>query len=414
MRKEFAYLVIFILFAGLVFVLIFNALIEDWYEAHYLYQESLLLQASKKTTPYLKQQFRNKKIKVLIAPGHDNESSGTQFRNIREADLTSVMGELLFQLFDKDNKFEAFLLRDKKGYKKEFISYFKNEREKIIAFRDKFKGIIQAAFDVGILRRERGVVHNSVYGDISVKLYGINKWANENDIDLVLHLHFNDYPGHKYNQPGKYSGFSIYAPESQLPNSKASLDIAKKVFDKMSKYFAVSDYPPESKGIVEDQELIALGANGSLDTPALLIEHSYIYESPLVDKDLRPLIMREMALQTYAGINQYFNRQVIGEGGYNTFLLPYFWKREMAKGVKNSKDVLALQAALVEEELYPPEGFSISQCPVTGNFLNCTKKAVLSFQKKYRQEILTPLNLVSATGFVGKSTLKKLNQLYSN
>lgn len=398
---------IFVLFSGIVFSLVFKSIGE------FYYQEALLLQASKKTPSYLKKQFRNERVRVLIVPGHDDSSVGTAFRGVKEADLNLILGELLFDFFEKDDRFNVFLVRDKNGYRKEFSEYFIKDRNNIIAFRDKFKGIMNLAFDVGILRRERKVIHNSVYGDTSIKLYGINKWANENDIDMVLHIHFNDYPGHGYNRAGKYTGFSIYVPEEQLPNNKASVDVAKAVLGKLKKYFAVSNYPPESEGIVEDQELIVLGANGSLDTPALLIEYGYIYESPLVSSSLRPLVLRDMALATYAGVNQYFNRKVISDSGYDTFLLPYSWENNMTNGLRSSKDVLSLQVALIQEKVYPPKGYSLSECPLTGNFGNCTKKASAEFQEKYKKEILSPLNLLAGTGFVGKSTLKKLNELYS-
>ena len=411
MRKTFLYFAIFVLFSGIVLIWVFNSLTEDLIERYGAYnQESLLLQASKKTTPYLKNQFEHKKIKVLIVPGHDSDSPGAEFLGVGEADLTLMTAEFLFELLRNDSRFEVFLTRNKNGYQKEFSSYFQEKKNEIIAFRDSFKNFMNLAFDVGVLKRERGVVHNSVYQDMSVKLYGINKWLNENDVDLVLHLHFNDYPGHG-SGPGEYSGFSIYVPEKQLPNSQASLEIAQAVLEKMKKYFAVSDYLQEAGGIIEDQNLIALGANGSLDTPALLIEYGYIYEPQFLSDSLRPLILRELALQTYAGVNQYFNRKVISENGFSTFLLPHIWKEEIKEGNRNG-DVLSLQAALIQEGVYPPEGRGIKECSLTGSFRRCTQKAVAAFQEKYQEEILTPLDLISGSGFVGEATLKKLNQLY--
>ena len=403
---------IFTLFSGIVLTLVFNALIKNWVEDFELRQAALLLQSSKKTSPYLKNQFESsKKIKVLIVPGHDKESVGAEFNGVKETDLTAMTGRFLFELFKNDDKFEVFLTRDENGYSKEFASYFRQKREEIIFFRDTIKNFMKLAFDVGVLKKEVKVEHSSVYQDMSIKLYGINKWANENDIDLVLHLHFNDYPGHGYNQIGRYSGFSIYVPEKQLPNHKASVDIAKIISAKMKKYFSSSDYPPESEAVIEDQELIALGANGSLDSPALLIEYGYIYESQFIDDSLSELVLRELALQTYAGVNQYFNREVLSESGFGTFLLPHVWNDEVGEGSR-SGDVLALQAALIQEGVYPPRGRDIKECPLTGSFKKCTQKAVADFQEKYHDEILAPLNLISGSGFVGQATLKKLNELY--
>jgi len=78
-------------------------------------------------------------------------------------------------------------------------------------------------------------------------------------------------------------------------------------------------------------------------------------------------------------------------------------------------EVQALHTVLVKE------GFDISdseQPQKDGEtsyghiFGESTASAVTGFQEKYRSEILTPLGLKYGTGYVGKSTRAKLNQLY--
>jgi peptidoglycan hydrolase-like protein with peptidoglycan-binding domain len=49
--------------------------------------------------------------------------------------------------------------------------------------------------------------------------------------------------------------------------------------------------------------------------------------------------------------------------------------------------------------------------PVTGNFYNLTKTAVIAFQEKYSSEILTPLGLTRGTGIVAGNTRAKINAL---
>jgi len=73
-----------------------------------------------------------------------------------------------------------------------------------------------------------------------------------------------------------------------------------------------------------------------------------------------------------------------------------------------SDDIKYLQIILKEEidvSIYPED------VPATGYFGLITKNAVISFQEKYASEILTPLGLERGTGYVGSSTIKKLNEL---
>jgi len=74
-------------------------------------------------------------------------------------------------------------------------------------------------------------------------------------------------------------------------------------------------------------------------------------------------------------------------------------------GMKDSQ-VKCLQEFLKSQgkDIYP-------ESLVTGYFGNLTEKAVKRFQKKYSKEILEPLGLKEATGFVGKKTLEKINQI---
>lgn len=83
----------------------------------------------------------------------------------------------------------------------------------------------------------------------------------------------------------------------------------------------------------------------------------------------------------------------------------YTFRKSLRQGMKGA-DVVALQHALKLEGCYDYPSF-------TGNFGPVTFAAVVKFQEKYKSDILTPNGLKKGTGFVGASTLKKLNQLYS-
>ena len=144
------------------------------------------------------------------------------------------------------------------------------------------------------------------YPSIYIKL--VKSKTNENNIDIVLHIHFNDYPGRKYDLPGKYSGFSIYIPEAQLPNYRISQGIAESIRKELEKIQSASNFPKEKETVVEDQQLIAVGSNASRDGASVLVEYGYIYEDKIYDKKTREQILVDMAYQTYLGVKNYFEQ----------------------------------------------------------------------------------------------------------
>jgi N-acetylmuramoyl-L-alanine amidase len=337
----------------------------------------------------LKDTYSAGKIKILVVPGHDNKSkSGTYFNGVKEARLNLLLANKIQKKFALDPKFEISITRDAAGYKPDFATYFTNNRSAIETFRDRLKTAMSKLTNQGLVEKKSVVHHNSASNEDAIKLYGINKWANDNNMDLVLHVHFNDYPRRWKAVAGKYSGFSIYIPEKQLPNYRTSNELASKVLKQMNEYFPINNNPKESEGIIEDQELIAIGSNASLNSAALLIEYGFIYESQFTDMNIQPLIMDEFAYQTYLGIAQYFDDI---ENKNKTATLPYSWNKYLESGMKNNVDIFAMQVALAQEGFYPPKGFKENDCPITGNFGKCTYSAIVAFQ----------------------ITIGKLNELYS-
>lgn len=228
----------------------------------------------------------------------------------------------------------------------------------------------------------KGVPHISVTQDGLIKLYGINKWADENKVDLVVHIHFNDYGSRPQNQPGDFTGFAVYVPEKQYSNSQASVAIARYIFNRLGAYEAPSNQPKESAGIVPEQDLIAIGSNNSLDPPGMLIEYDYIYEPQFLYPGTRKKELKELAFQTYSGIKDFFSGATSTGKIYETTLLPHKWNFDLGNGTIGSVDVLSLQAALSKGGVYPPSGFSKNECPITGVFKSCTSEAVKKFQQE--------------------------------
>lgn len=409
--------VAFIIF---VVVLFFSAFAYIGYEYNLPYVGSALRYvagpffAERVTPEQILANYKNDKVKILIVPGHDNDSFGTQFKGIKEAQMTAELGQELFEFFQKDNKFETYTIRVKNGdYSQWFSDYFESNKEGIRNFRENSRKQMRQAVEQGMPGPDSQVYHNPAKDDDSLKLYAVNKWANENKVEIVLHIHFNDYPGRKLNRVGEYSGFSIYIPEHQLPNNRSSSELAKSLKNQMEKYFAKSDLPAESSALIEDQELIAVGSNASRDGVSALVEYGYVYEPPFRDKETREAIFKELAYQTYAGIKKFFGDTALLSSDYETTLLPHAWNNPLKKGLSESKDTISLQMALHKEGLYPPAGKTSDDCPINGIFGNCVFEAVKNFQEKYASEILAENDKTeTASGFAGPKTLAKLNEIY--
>ncbi|TSC66904.1 MAG: hypothetical protein G01um101472_601, partial [Parcubacteria group bacterium Gr01-1014_72] len=132
-------------------------------------------------------------LTVLIVPGHDEDSSGAVYRGLTEAEVTALLGEKVFELFSKDTRFRPMLLRDRQGYREPLASFFEKRRGDILRFRDEHKAAMRSLVEDGLIDpHEEGVIHNPAPRGVAEKLYGVNLWANENKIDIILHLHFND------------------------------------------------------------------------------------------------------------------------------------------------------------------------------------------------------------------------------
>ncbi|PIR02733.1 MAG: hypothetical protein CO144_01200 [Candidatus Nealsonbacteria bacterium CG_4_9_14_3_um_filter_35_11] len=84
--------------------------------------------------------------------------------------------------------------------------------------------------------------------------------------------------------------------------------------------------------------------------------------------------------------------------------LPEFQFKKDLKFGDQGLEVKKLQECLAREEVYP-DG------EITGYFGSKTKEAVISFQEKYKSDVLEPYGLTQGTGKVLKSTREKLNEV---
>ena len=247
-------------------------------------------------------------IKILLVPGHDNEVWGAQYGNIKEADMNLVLATQIYNILKKDKRFSVYITRDNSGYTKEFADYFAAHQTDIKDFKENAKKNMETKIASGTFVEKHNVPHQTVKESVAMNLYGIVKWADENKIDAMINVHFDDYSRSSFWKIGKFKGFTVYLPETQLPNAQKSSPLAISIFDQLSKKYATSNYSEEKGGLKPDQSLIALGANNILlpSVRSVLIEYGYIYEKMFRKTTTRHKAYKDMASLTVTGIKNYF------------------------------------------------------------------------------------------------------------
>lgn len=362
------------------------------------HQFASLFFADDLTPEEIRRDYYARRLKVLIVPGHDNIDGGTSYKGTFEAVYTAKIGNYLFDYLNKNPNIEVLMTRNESGYTKEFADYFSREQQAIAAFIDRSRGYFkQLSASNAVQTAPPPMAHIRANGRVTNILYGINRWANDNDVDIVFHIHLNDSP--KKSSHSGYDGYSMYIPDPSFPNYLPSRKIAEALSENFSRYWAKSNLHLESDTIIEDSDLIAVGSYGSLRSASVLLEYGYIYES----RFQTDIMLKEAAFRTYQGLLSYFGdeKKLAKESAW---FLPYEWERPLSYGVLRNNDVAAFQSALSLLGFYPPAGTSPRDCPVSGNFKNCTRDALSAFQSRYG---------ISEQGEFGPETRGKLNELFA-
>lgn len=254
-----------------------------------------------------------RRVHILIVPGHDDDSYGAKFKNTKEVELTRQLGNKLFQYLSTDERVNLVLASDENGYNPIFENYFTNDKKNISNFIESSKKLFIEKLSLNNLSIVDKNFHNKATDEVVYKLYGINRWVDIQDFDIVIHVHFNDYPGRKKDKVGKYEGFSIYIPGEIFENYESSYALADSLFTELKKVEPVSNFSEEKKGIIEDYELIALGANESLKAASVLVEYGYIYENNIFNPEKRDVTIDNFAYLTYIGIKNIVDQNLSNE-----------------------------------------------------------------------------------------------------
>jgi len=117
-----------------------------------------------------------------------------EFGKVKERDMAVDLGNYLVGFFENNNHYNVAVTRDKQNWNPTFANYFATNWDSIVAFVADQKSQMQSLMNVGAVKTVSGAYHSVASQDVALRLYGINKWANENNIDIEIHIHFNDYP----------------------------------------------------------------------------------------------------------------------------------------------------------------------------------------------------------------------------
>lgn len=258
-------------------------------------------------TAYAAASTSGKPVSMLIVPGHDQAASGTSYRGISEADLTLATGQKLMALFAGEKNIAPLIARQDGWYIPALADFFVKSRATILEYRASQISLMDRLVSLGQVHSDIIVDHNVAPGEVALRLYGINLWANQNGVNFLIHIHYNDIPRANRAVPGPYTGFAIYIPEHQYSNYKGSLALAQAIEKSLEAHgHTVSTHPLEKVGIIEDQGLIATGSHNSVDAAAVLVECAYIYEPQLQTPALRDAAEQSYAASIYQGIENFF------------------------------------------------------------------------------------------------------------
>lgn len=266
----------------------------------------------------LQNKYKNDQVSVLIVPGHDLRYSGAVYKGIKEADLTLAIAYEVAALLKSDPRLDIRVSREKDGsYSPWLLEYIEERGREIVEWRTDARVKGEKLIADGSFIPFVGVPHNNAPGDVATYLYSINHYANNNDIDIVIHLHINDEPRVVISRPGKSTGYSIYVPEPQLSGSVSARAIATSLAAEFDQTAATSTLKQESVGVVDEQELVAVGRWGTRTGPSLLVEYGYIYEPKFTNATLRKKTIKELGFQTYVGLERFFNPQFSTSSPYS-------------------------------------------------------------------------------------------------
>jgi peptide/nickel transport system substrate-binding protein len=201
---------------------------------------------------------------------------------------------------------------------------------------------------------------------------------------------------------GSVNGFSASAP---IETQKLKNNGFKEYDLSLPRYFAVFFNPEKVKIFAEQKvrEALNYGTDKKTIVDKILLGQGKIVESPIL-----PEIYGFNGPEKTYEFDQEKAKQLLEEAGFvenENGIREKTIKREPAFQFKSNlkmgsqgTEVTELQKCLAKDaEVYPEQ-------EITGSFGEKTKLAIIRFQEKYKDDILTPQGLATGTGDVLKST----------
>ncbi len=249
--------------------------------------------------------FQNKKTKILIVAGHEPKAGGAdEFKTIKERDLNLQLSNDLQDILSANPNLEIIIARDNNGWNPDLKNYVETSSTTIMEWASAMKNKMIGKVDSGEIELiDPNMKHNNAATNAVLYLFGTNKWIEKNNIDLVLHVHFNSNP--KINGKPVFHGYCMYIPEHQYSNSSSSRIFANYLNTEISKIEKPSNMLQEKDLIIEDQELIATGVYDTLKVPVVVIEYAYIYEPMMLSSSTRNSFIEYAASSTAIAIEKY-------------------------------------------------------------------------------------------------------------